>query len=352
MRARFAAIIAVLLCVGCTEEAPQPTERWVVEELGTRAEFQDVFFLDAQRGWIVGGGHNIGGGIIGRTTDGGRTWSLRSAVVRPSSRASSFHLNAIWFVDEQTGFIVGDGFNVLRSVDGGEHWHKLLPAHRVSAHLRDLQFVDREYGWAIGIGGLIRTVDGGASWDGPLLIDPEADHRSHTTGMALHFLDRQRGWIVGQHGLIRMSVDGGESWIEVNGPQKSEKPDLWGIEFSDDLHGWAVGEHGTILHTADGGKNWKRQTSGVRDILMDVDFVDASQGWAVGFDPTSGSATVLWTTDGGTTWTEQARVGSESMRALFVLDERHAWAVGHQQRRTPEDGSQKLLRYEVNEPRS
>ena len=83
---------------------------------------------------------------------------------------------------------------------------------------------------------------------------------------------------------------------------------------------------------------------------MDVDFIDTLQGWAVGFNRSTGSSTVLWTVDGGATWTVQAKVGSEGLRALFVLDGEHAWAVGEQQRRSAEDGSQKLLRYEVDPP--
>ena len=30
----------------------------MVEELGTHADFRDIFFLDAERGWMVGGGFN------------------------------------------------------------------------------------------------------------------------------------------------------------------------------------------------------------------------------------------------------------------------------------------------------
>ena len=82
---------------------------------------------------------------------------------------------------------------------------------------------------------------------------------------------------------------------------------------------------------------------------MDVDFLDEKRGWVVGFERDSGTAVVLRTSDGGETWSEQARVGSEEMRSIHVLDERHAWAVGEQQRRGPDDGSQKLLRYEVVE---
>jgi len=347
MKTFVTVIIAGLFLVGCAEE--DPADPWVVQELGSHAELRDVFFLDAQRGWVVGGGHDIGGGILGSTTDGGRTWNFKSAIAQPSRRALSFHLHAVWFLDERNGFIAGDGFHILRTVDGGEHWHRLSPARGGWAHLLDLQFVEGRYGWAVGPGGLARTVDGGETWKGPLVTDLTKKPVRYTTGQALHFVDRHRGWLVGKAGMIRSTTDGGESWTRTTGPETWGSPDLWGLDFADDRHGWAVGDRGTILHTADGGKTWNRQASGVGDTLMDVDFIDASTGWAVGFERAGGSAAVLHTTDGGTTWIEQRRVASEAMRAVFVLDERHAWAVGEQQRRGADDGSQKLLRYEVVE---
>jgi photosystem II stability/assembly factor-like uncharacterized protein len=350
MRASFTATLALALSLlaGCAaNEAPEPPERWTEIPLGTRAEFRDIFFLDADRGWMVGGGINIEGGIIGSTTDGGRTWSFKSGITQPSSRATSFHLNAVWFVDGRTGFIAGDGFHILRTVDGGEHWHKLPTGRKVWAHLSDIQFVDRDNGWAIGSGGLARTTNGGDSWRGPLQVDPEAGDTNRVVGTALHFADRERGWLVGQFGLIRLTTDGGMSWHRVSGPQASEEPDLRGLDFADERHGWAVGEGGTILHTSDGGVTWRPQASGVYHNLMDVDFVDASRGWAVGFDRRTGGSVIIRTTNGGATWEAQALVQSEALLALSVLDERHGWAVGQQERRGPDEGSQKLLRYEV-----
>lgn len=59
----------------------------------------------------------------------------------------------------------------------------------------------------------------------------------------------------------------------------------------------AVGERGHILLSEDEGKNWKQVESPVRAMLTRVDFVDADNGWAVGYD-----GSVLRTTDGGETW--------------------------------------------------
>ena len=340
MRPVAVCLAVLFLLSGCAGDPPEPSQRWVVEELGSRAEFRDVFFLDADHGWIVGGGHNIEGGILGETADGGRTWTFRSGIAKPLRQPGGLHLNAVWFQDRSTGFIVGDRYHLLRTVDGGEHWHKVSRNNRIWAHMRDLQFVDEQYGWAVGNGGLARTTDGGASWAPP--DDP-------MRGQAIHFVDRERGWLVGKFGVIRSTTDGGGTWTTYENPEEMGKPDWWGLEFADDRNGWAVGEGGAIAHTGDGGKTWRRQTSGVPHILMDVDFVDRFQGWAVGFDRSTGSSTVISTMDGGATWAEQARIPSEGMRALFVLDREHAWAVGEQQRRSPRDGSQKLLRYEADQ---
>jgi photosystem II stability/assembly factor-like uncharacterized protein len=349
MRALFAALLLSILLVACAEEVEnEPPRPWTALALGTRAEFRDVFFLDEERGWIVGGGINIEGGILGTTTDGGRTWRFDSGLTRPSRRATDFHLNAVWFLDARRGFIVADGFRILRTRDGGRQWHRVPSATRVWAHLLDLHFVDATHGWAIGNGGLVRTMDGGETWRGPLPLDPESDDPSPTRGQALCFANPDWGWLVGRHGLIRSSVDGGESWQLVEQP-RSEKPHLWSVDFVNGRRGWTVGADGTILHTVDGGRSWRRQDSGVRDSLTDVDFLDEERGWVVGFERKNGTAVVLATSNGGKIWSEQVRVGSEEMRSIFVLDARHAWAVGQQQRRGPHDGSQKLFRYEAVE---
>jgi photosystem II stability/assembly factor-like uncharacterized protein len=72
-------------------------------------------------------------------------------------------------------------------------------------------------------------------------------------------------------------------------------PALAAVEFVSASQGWAVGA-GRVLATTDGGRTWTRQYSGTA-ALDQVDFVDARHGWAAG---TSG---LLRTTDGGATWT-------------------------------------------------
>jgi len=205
----------VLLCIllaACAGE--EPTD-WLARELGADAEFQDIFFLDSRHGWIVGGSHNIEGGIIGSTDDGGLSWRFRSGLVRTTASQHLFRFNAVWFTDERNGVIVGSGGAILRTVDGGEHWHTVRWGPRVSSHLFDVYFVDSLHGWAVGLGGVLRTVDGGERWAPALRANAES---VRVTGFAIHFLDLQHGIVVGSAGQIRRTTDGGYTWTHVNDP--------------------------------------------------------------------------------------------------------------------------------------
>jgi hypothetical protein len=68
-----------------------------------------------------------------------------------------------------------------------------------------------------------------------------------------------------------------------------------GLQFVSASQGWAVGGR-VILHTADGGQSWTTQDHGKLG-LTGVDFIDARHGWAAGADR------LLATSDGGAHWT-------------------------------------------------
>src|SRR5579871_2273237 len=78
---------------------------------------------------------------------------------------------------------------------------------------------------------------------------------------------------------------------------------LHAIQFIDQSEGWAVGDDGTIWHSIDGGANWERQKSGTRACLKSVHFLTPYTGWVVGrMESANGGGSVgvmLKTTDGG-----------------------------------------------------
>jgi photosystem II stability/assembly factor-like uncharacterized protein len=69
--------------------------------------------------------------------------------------------------------------------------------------------------------------------------------------------------------------------------------------------GWTLdAKKNTVLQTNDGGQHWS--TLGIvpsSQVVMDLQFVGATIGWAMGSEPAGN--TLIKTSDGGRTWTTQ-----------------------------------------------
>jgi len=85
------------------------------------------------------------------------------------------------------------------------------------------------------------------------------------------------------------------------------------------------------LRTTDGGATWKAVEAKVRSTLLNVQFVDDNNGWAVGR-----GGTILRTSDGGAIWIEQESGTKQNLYGLYFI-KKIGWAVG---------GDGMLLRYE------
>lgn len=76
--------------------------------------------------------------------------------------------------------------------------------------------------------------------------------------------------------------------------------DLYDVDFVDASHGYAVGGQGVFTRTQDGGKTWTTKTIDPDKLrLRGVSFPDRLNGYAVG------TSKIFATTDGGETWTRQ-----------------------------------------------
>ena len=90
-----------------------------------------------------------------------------------------------------------------------------------------------------------------------------------------------------------MYRDTGETWTSL----VCQGIELYDIDFVDASYGWAVGDGGRILHSRDGGHSCNYQESGTTTLLRTVSFVSRTQGWTGG-----DGGVLLCTEDGGNTW--------------------------------------------------
>lgn len=155
--------------------------------------------------------------------------------------------------------------------------------------------------------------------------------------IAVNFVSPLQGWAVGTIGQSEAAViyhtsDGGESWQLQYETAASPPGHLAFLDvcFADSLRGWAVGaidpgSNIAIVATVDGGMSWQTQTTGINALVSQVDFLDASVGFAL-----ANLGYTLGTVDGGATWTiiGQNSAYSQSWGIDFLDAERGFCAIG------------------------
>ena len=314
--------VAMLFCFATVSEAAWTILREdnFVRDDGIDARLQDVYFMDNERGLVVGDN-----GLILVTTDGGNIWGKIEVDMRPPGAgqrpggrpgggggppAGMFGggggapLYNIYFVDENVGYITGGRATILKTEDGGKTWTRKTAMSdtpgrdgrpgRLRANLMGIQMISETIGFIAGSENtILKTTDGGETWVGSSERARVGETRNNLEN--IWFVSPTMGWVIGSFGTLLHTTDGGETWEKRN--LASVDDNLFGIHFVDENTGWICGQGGLILHTADGGATWNQQKTDSYDDLHDIIFVDAMVGWVVG-----GYNTILHTTDGGKTW--------------------------------------------------
>lgn len=290
---------------------------WTKQRTSSLAWLHAVYFLDQDRGWVVGSR-----GTLLATLDSGKSWQAKP---QPTEDV----IRDIYFADELNGWLLCER-NVyelrsndeqraylMKTTDGGEHWQRAnMHGTHVDARLRRALFTHSGSGWTFGEGGAIyATHDSGASWN-----KLQAPTRYLLLGG--DFIDENSGWLVGAGATILQTTDGGESWHKGTLPNGANTR-FNAVSFVDVRRGWAVGSDGAVYRTVNGGRSWLPQTSGVTTDLLDVKFLDAAEGWAVGSE-----GTLIHTSDGGMHWTSEPSATAHALERIFFTDRSHGWAVG------------------------
>jgi photosystem II stability/assembly factor-like uncharacterized protein len=228
---------------------------------------------------------------------------------------SPYDLLAVDFVDNKTGWAVGDispeGGPLLRTTDGGTSWQMVYKTTEVFAAI---QFVTPTRGWMAGFAGRIEsTTDGGLTWKTQRL------EREGEVLNSLCFIDAERGFAAGGRGLLLATINGGNSWEPI---PTNRVEDFWAIRFASPERGVAVGEDGLILATTDGGKSWAQKTSGTTKALLGLTAAGDGQFVVVGEDGT------ILRSETGADWTLMQSGTNEMLSAVAAADNQTLWAVG------------------------
>ncbi len=229
---------------------------------------------------------------------------LAAQVVHDSVFADNY-FHSVFFTDPDNGYIAGDFGAIYRTTDGGCNWSPAVSGS-ADARLLSVFFSSTGTGYVAGrdyVSGspvLLKTVDGGTSWD-PLDI-PSSSFDYIT---AVHFLNDLTGFVCGDFNTIMKTTDGGDNWEIQTMQSATYDPQFNDIFFLNNDTGFAVSGTGswpsTLAKTYDGGSTWEIDVLPQAYHLSSIQFINDSVGYCGGYDQDL-DGILLRTSDGGATW--------------------------------------------------
>lgn len=184
-------------------------------------------------------------GKLLRTRDGGLSWQLLQLPYWLPMHAVVQVSDSLILAAGGVGYDQG---LICRSANGGLNWS----CDTFAFELRDLFFTGPLTGYACGYGAILKTEDGGRNW----AFTPARNEFF----VSLHFPSAQLGYAAGRTGTLLRTLDGGASWeILRDGNLPVTKSEFYNhVIFVSENTGYLAGDRGLLLKTSDGGQRWKR----------------------------------------------------------------------------------------------
>lgn len=279
--------------------------QWIQQNSGTNQNLYDIEFINEKTGWAVGDA-----GVVIKTTNGGMNWL---SVPNPSP-AISPNLWSVAPIDSNIVYVTSSGDFIMKSTNGGLNWNILHSCPDCNSSFIGVDFLNKDTGWFLGAYKVLRTYDGGQTLD--------SFNVPWFTNTEIYFKDINTGIFCGT-GRVFKSTDGGENWYDTNVPTN-------GIFYFFDKLGifknnvWLTADH-LIFRSTDFCDSWKR-----------IEFSDFPGGRALSFVNNdtgyvgSGLNKVYKTTNSGFNWTQQITDSTvlAFISSITFIDDTTGWYVG------------------------
>lgn len=169
--------------------------------------------------------------------------------------------HGLFSLDRSNIWVITDDGYIYKSTDAALTWTAQESGSITSSQWNAIEFVDDEVGWVVGnTNAIARTIDGGSTWSS--ITGPAAEAANHAISVAV--LDRNRAWVGYSSGTMYYTLDAGVTWTQrsFTGSGTGQVRD---IKFLNETLGYMISNNaspvGTVLWTIDGGYTWSTLTT-------------------------------------------------------------------------------------------
>jgi photosystem II stability/assembly factor-like uncharacterized protein len=310
---------------------------WVVNSTGTNKVINDIFFVDANTGWVVGDS------VVAKSTNGGVNW-----VPQYIDFSGRLLLNSVKFLNQNTGF-AGGGDNYLslygftqflfKTTNGGINWGLIWnPKGEYPGCINNIVQINENilyltlYGGVevITVGGICKSTNGGLNF---IQFYSGGGHTS------LSFINENTGWtttrrtddmIDRNNSKILKTTNGGLDWTMQYRDSGFHSAVINRIQFFNEFTGYAIGSkyyYKTVFYkTTNGGTNWDTISFINNNKNSSLYFLNPNTGWISG-SCYPDTFNIAYTTNAGLNWSNQYKNCAFSISRLTFANALTGWAV-------------------------
>lgn len=286
-----------LIIAGCNLETIFiPTVR-TEEVFNSDVVLNQIYFNSPTTGVVVGEE-----GLFLQSTDAGRTWQ------QVEDAPANINYNAISFPTPLIGYVSGDGA-LLKTIDGGVTWNLIFEGY----HFVSTCFPTTTIGYAIDGHYVYKSSNGGETWNNIYTYSG----CGISDARAIYFYTASSGYIVdGYWSYVATSTSGGNSFT-----YKNEIPSIAYAHTRRAVNGvsyWAAGNdtyYSGLYYTEDGTPIERYSTNGFQ--TKNSMYVNAMHSWDGTEFIAIGPATCALSHNGGESWTE---VFDQDGKNLYLND--------------------------------